>query len=235
MGTHGLQTDPKLPTGSVEVHFVGGEPEYDIVHPSAWDAIERTDEVPDDGLLYHGSLALRDQRSRSALQHLRESADAAVFIDVNLRPPWWRQDTVEADLAEAHWAKLNEVELAQLGFAKDGIRRRATEFLEAFGLLGLVVTRGDRGAVTITAAGDFVDAASAGCVKLIDTVGAGDAFSSVMILGLSLGWPLPTVLERAMEFAAAICAQRGATVSDRRFYMQFIEKWGLQEERTRDV
>ncbi len=40
---------------------------------------------------------------------------------------------------------------------------------------------------------------------MVDTVGAGDAFSAVFILGLSKGWSTALTLERALEFAAAVC------------------------------
>jgi fructokinase len=60
---------------------------------------------------------------------------------------------------------------------------------------------------------------------VVDTVGAGDAFSSVMILGISRDWPLQLSLDRAQQFASAVVGQRGATVHDRRFYQPFAQAW----------
>jgi fructokinase len=62
-------------------------------------------------------------------------------------------------------------------------------------------------------------------VRVVDTVGAGDAFSAVMIHGLRRGWRLATALDRALAFAAAICGQRGATVAEPDFYAPFLEAW----------
>ncbi len=58
-------------------------------------------------------------------------------------------------------------------------------------------------------------------VEVVDTVGAGDAFSAVFILGLSKGWSTDVGLGRALEFAAAVCTLPGATTADRRVYDEF--------------
>lgn len=235
MDTRGLQTDPELPTGRVSVTLEEGEPKYEIVHPSAWDAIEPLDTVPSARLLYHGTLALRDARSRSALRRLRQSAAATVFVDVNLRPPWWNREMIAAELAEADWVKLNDSEFSLLGTREGRLRDCATGFIEAHGLHGLIVTRGSAGAVIATARGDFADAAPGAPVTVKDTVGAGDAFSAVVILGLARRWPVETTLECAMDFAARVCGRHGATVADPAFYTPLIRDWKLEEDGTRDV
>ena len=63
--------------------------------------------------------------------------------------------------------------------------------------------------------------------QVTDTVGAGDAFTSVVLLGQAHNWPLPQLLERAQQFASAIVGVRGATVNDAAFYRPFILDWGL--------
>jgi fructokinase len=84
----------------------------------------------------------------------------------------------------------------------------------------VIVTRGDRGAFVVENGRQF-EAQSPRKVQVVDTVGAGDAFSAVFILGLVKGWPTELTLERAIEFAAAICTVQGATTMDRRFYSEF--------------
>ena len=46
---------------------------------------------------------------------------------------------------------------------------------------------------------------------MVDTVGAGDAFTAAVTLGLLAGWPLGTIHHRANELAAFVCSQAGAT------------------------
>ena len=62
---------------------------------------------------------------------------------------------------------------------------------------------------------------------VVDTVGAGDAFTSVMLLGLVRDWPLDITLRRAQDFASRIVGQRGAVVQDPAFYAEFISAWDL--------
>ena len=70
----GLQVDSRLPTGRVEVSIEDGEPHYDIVHPSAWDAIEPWEPAGRCSLLYHGTLALRDERNSGQILPKTEPA-----------------------------------------------------------------------------------------------------------------------------------------------------------------
>ncbi|WP_232224975.1 PfkB family carbohydrate kinase [Acidihalobacter ferrooxydans] len=59
---------------------------------------------------------------------------------------------------------------------------------------------------------------------MVDTVGAGDAFDSVLLLGLARGWPLEQILGRAQSFASAVVGQRSATTNPD-FYRPFVDQW----------
>ena len=228
MRTDLLQTDREHPTGEVRVTLQGGEPSYDIVEPVAYDFIEAAalDDLPCK-LLYHGSLCLRNEQSGKALDRLRASAPGTVFMDVNLRSPWWHRDKVLEWVGQADWVKLNEAEFALLHEAASDLSVSAQGFLHQYGLQGVVVTRGERGAMVITADEPPLTVAPVKALRVVDTVGAGDAFATVLLLGLNLDWPLRETLERAQAFASALVGQRGATVGDAAFYRPFIEDWGL--------
>ena len=105
-------------------------------------------------------------------------------------------------------------------FTDDSDSATAEVFLANHGLDAVIVTRGGRGAVVVDGRGVF-EATPPAEVEVVDTVGAGDAFSAVFILGLILGWSTEVTLERALEFAAAVCTVQGATVRDRGFYSEF--------------
>ncbi len=231
MDSGGLQTDPERATGRVSIRFDDGEPVYDIVDDCAYDAIDADEAAARAagarGLLCHGSLALRHAASRAALERLRQARPQSVFVDVNLRAPWWRREHVVELLQGASWVKLNRDELRQLGPAAASPRQQAGELLRAHGLDGLIVTLGADGAELLTAAGEHIEASPRGGGEIVDTVGAGDALASVMILGLCRGWPLQTALERAQDFASAIVGRRGATVAEPAFYRAFAEQWQI--------
>ncbi|MEW8506796.1 MAG: carbohydrate kinase [Candidatus Thiodiazotropha sp.] len=223
-----LQRDERHPTGRVMITLEGGEPSYEIVADVAYDFIASTGlEELQVTTLYHGSLGLRNPIARDALRRLKENHPRRIFMDVNLRDPWWQRESVLDWVAEADWVKLNDDELVKLSGASDDPLASASDFRERYNLQGLVVTLGARGALAVTADEASYRVEPEVNLDLVDTVGAGDALSSVLILGLELGWPLQTTLERAQLFASAIVGRRGAVVDDSGFYRSFIDTWRL--------
>lgn len=226
METAAVQVDEALSTGEVQVTFKDGEPSYEIVAPRAFDAI-RGNEVPlwPCSLLYHGTLALREASSRQALVDLRGRSSARVFLDVNLRAPWWKGDEVRALVSNAAWVKLNENELRELFPGKGTLTQRAQAFLEAHELERLIVTRGAQGAFAIDHHTGLFEVVPDTSGQVVDTVGAGDAFTSVLLMGLLRDWPLPLTLERAQAFASQIVGLRGATSTSPEVYEPFVREW----------
>ena len=229
MTTSGLQHDASHPTGSVNIEFIDGEPSYSIVEHRAYDYIDAATlpAMPEKSLLYHGTLALRNPISREALAALKAQRTDTLFMDVNLRDPWWQRSTVLQLVDDAEWVKLNKDELIQLSEASSELEQQADAFIRSYNLKGLVVTLGDKGAFAMTADGQYANVSPSRTEQVVDTVGAGDAFTSVLITGLTYQWPLEQTLERAQEFASMIVGRQGATVHDRNFYQAMITDWGL--------
>ncbi|SMF97364.1 fructokinase [Methylomagnum ishizawai] len=228
MDVAGLETDPVHPTGTVWVGFRDGEPHYEILPDQAYDFIDGGDGrmlIDPPAFLYHGSLALRQPVSRRALETLARQLDCPVFMDVNLRPPWWRAGEILRWTAGADWLKLNGDELAVLVPGCDLPERKARRFLEAHFLRYLVLTQGSEGALALGNAGERATVRPSLAGPVVDTVGAGDAFSAVFLLGRLRGWPLALSLERAQDFASGVVGLRGATVADPDFYRPFAEAW----------
>jgi len=221
-----LQIDAEFPTGAVEISLNNGEPEYQILANQAYDFID-DQSLPsiDCALLYHGSLAARQPVSGKALQRLINRHQGKVFIDINLRKPWWNQTAVAELLTQANWVKLNHQELQQLQVAGDSLEAKMRLFIERYQLEVLVVTLGEQGAWAIDENGELLTVQPDSLQVVVDTVGAGDAFASVLLLGILKAWPLAVSLQRAQQFASALVGQRGATVSDLDFYQSFKAAW----------
>lgn len=221
-----LQIDAEFPTGAVEISLNNGEPEYQILANQAYDFID-DQSLPsiDCALLYHGSLAARQPVSGKALQNLINRHQGKVFIDINLRQPWWNQTAVAELLKQADWLKLNHDELQQLQVAGDSLEAKMRLFIERYQLEVLVVTLGEQGAWAIDENGELLTVQPDSLQVVVDTVGAGDAFASVLLLGILKAWPLAVSLQRAQQFASALVGQRGATVSDLDFYQSFKAAW----------
>lgn len=228
MDTKGLQTSSNLPTGQVVIELNDGEPHYDIVEPVSYDAIEAyTTEKMSCDFLYHGSLAVRNEVSLQALESLKQGKTETVFLDVNLRDPWWDKSSVTRLIHDADWVKLNGEEFALLYNADSGDGDELSSFIRDFNLQGVLLTHGKAGAEVMTVDHQHHKIKPAHEKSVVDTVGAGDAFSAVFILGLMNKWSLSLTLQRAQQFASEIVGQRGATVSEPQFYQQFIKSWNI--------
>lgn len=228
MDASGLQLDSAHPTGTVQVSIEDDEPSFDIVPDQAYDHIDGDCLPPARGsLLYHGSLALRDPASRGALERCKHQYGAPVFVDVNLREPWWSWESALKLIQGARWVKLNERELAALVPDMDDFDGRVQSLQDRFELEALFVTRGGEGALARDRSGSTVRVRPPRRLKVVDTVGAGDAFASVLLLGLTHGWDLEDTLSHAQEFASTVVGLRGATTRDRGFYEPFLRIWGL--------
>lgn len=229
MTTASVQLDAQHPTGRVQVTLADGEPHYEIVADSAYDFIDAQGMpvLAAPGILYHGSLALRNPYSSRALQTVKARHHGKVFVDVNLRSPWWTLKTVQSLLQAADWVKLNHEEFAALWPAPTVLETAMPDFVQAFALDGLIVTCGEKGALACDRQGQFVRVQPRQAVEVVDTVGAGDAFAAVWMLGLQRAWPMSLTLERAQAFASALVGRRGATVADIGFYHAFIRQWSL--------
>jgi fructokinase len=219
MSTDTIAVDAAAPTGTVAV-TVGpdGQPSYRIVEDVAWDRI-----VADSAALAaasiadavcFGSLAQRSAPARSAIRTLVAAAPPASLriFDVNLRAPHIDAEAIESSLCLANALKLNDQELpilAAMFGLPTGEREGMLALVRRFGLQLIALTRGAAGSM-LHADGAWADHPGLP-TKVVDTVGAGDAFTAVLTIGRLAGWPLAEINRRANEVAAFVCSQPGAT------------------------
>lgn len=223
MGMSMMQTDAIHPTGQVTVRFQNNEPSYEIVNNCAYDFIS-AEQLPEDieaGILYHGSLGLRNSVSSSAYEKLVSLGKLKVYLDVNLRPPWWNKEMVMETIGKATWVKLNLDELQILAGDKGDLEEKITRLQTRYELQQVIVTRGEEGALIRTEAGEWVSSPPERAARVVDTVGAGDAFSAMYLHGLLAGWEVMENLRRSQRFASKVVEIRGATTRERSLYKDF--------------
>lgn len=231
MTSIGLQIDAHHQTGRVQVSLQDGQPRFEILADVAYDHIDLVDaqKVLKDisaALFYHGSLVARTDSSNRVVKSLRSQA-GTIFADINLRSPWWSQQQVQELIQHVDILKVNDDELATLmGSTMDleQLEDAARAMQESYKLKQIIVTRGEHGAFSISD-DELIHCAPVKLDNLVDTVGAGDGFSAVCIVGHISGWDDKTTLKRATEFAAQICQQRGATNNDPAIYRDFKNNW----------
>ena len=242
----GVQLDYLHPTGVVRI-----EPEtdehghrFEIAPDQAWDFIH-ADMARLVGLsshpqwLYFGTLAQRAvprpvvrPAAHPALLALLQTTHAKGFLDLNLRDPWVRKDVLRWSLGKAEVVKMNEDELLRvahmMGLGGASQTMLGKRLLHAFGIRQLLVTEGKHGAWLLQDDGAYYHTGPTEPVAgLVDSVGAGDGFAAVFLLGLTQGWPAEMTLERAHRFAGEICRLRGAIPDSADFYRAFVKEWRL--------
>lgn len=237
METLGIQCGNSYPTGTVQVHFKDAQHHfeilplqaYDFIHPSL---VRMTTLSVHPILVYFGTLAQRNEISGRALKVLLRSTGATKFLDINLRAPWYDEKTIRQSLQYADVMKLNAKELGLLAEMFDLTgntqQNQVVDLMSRFDISQSVVTCGENGAWQIDRNGRITEAAGKDtAAKTVDTVGAGDGFSAVCILGTLLHWPVIITLERANSFAAAICGIRGAIPDHADFYQPYTRDWSI--------
>ena len=243
MSEAGLQIDKMEETGRVVVersdrghrfNVLPGQA-YDFINPeqalAALDAVEPA-------ALYFGTLAQRATRSRDTLYALLDASNATRFLDLNLREGQFDERCVFQSMHAADIAKVNEEELQNLfgwyldirpsdaPLSVDEVRAACASLVQMFALEGLIVTLGHRGSVYFGADGAVISHRDNPAPPfIIDTVGAGDAFSAIFLLGRMRRWALQTALAHANEFAAAICSVPGAVPRELAFYDKWEGRW----------
>ena len=172
--------------------------------------------------LYFGTLALRDVRSREALAALRNRTAQCVFMDLNWRDAGPSPEVILQLLHDVDVLKLSDGELAQLLEWLDlpGVgtvpclgdhQAVIAQLCARCGIDHVLVTHGAAGAAAWDFRGSCVARALAPSVPHgIDTVGAGDAFSAMLLAGLLCGGTVKGLLEAAVAFASFSCGWRGA-------------------------
>jgi fructokinase len=223
-----LQVDAAHETGRVTVYFEGGQPQYTIHQPAAWDFLELSDEwvrlAERADALCFGSLAQRCLESRQTIQTLVAQSSAACIrvFDVNLRAPFYSGEVIQESLELATVVKMSDSEvplvLGLLGLPSDeetaldgldALRPSAERLLGEFPSLGLVaVTRGANGSLLVTREEWHSHAGIQ--VKVADTIGAGDAFTAALTHYMLRGADLATLNEAGNRWGAWVASQVGA-------------------------
>lgn len=228
--TQSVEIDEFHPTGTVQVHLENGQPSYEIVPDQAYDYIDgsglETLNIQNAGLIYCGSLVLRSESPFGTLRSILKTTDLPLFVDLNLRPPWYSQETIEYLLDTATWLKVNDEELSAVlkgrEISPDEFLKEGPSICRRLGLERLIVTYGAQGA----AAADrneafFCPPKIPG--EIATTVGAGDSMSAMMISGILQDTPIKTSLALGVSIASAVCTIESAVPREPgMFYSDFV-------------
>lgn len=219
LDTRFLQTIRKRPTSTVTVEVdESGKPKYIIHENVAWDAMTWDESLTELALAADavclGTLAQRSFIARSTIlafvQHTQP--ECLRIFDLNLRQQFYSRDLIDMTLQVCNVLKLNDEEwpiIAKMLEIDPSVPEGIADLMKRYELRLVALTQGGEGSLLVTPEG--IHSQPGEPVKVADTVGAGDAFTASLVIGLLRGEPLPKVHARAARIAAYVCTQPGAT------------------------
>lgn len=215
--TH-IQHDDVAPTGAATIEINEHGHRFTIHEDVAWDRLEFTPHLQSvmqqaDAICF-GTLAQRGHFARETIQRcLWEASDRCLVVfDINIRQHYYDRATIERSLQSANIVKLNadEVVLVQqlLQWPAGSLDEFACRLCGHFGSELVCITRAEHGCF-VASHKESVDVAGKS-VAVVDTVGAGDAFTAALLMTQLEDWPLADAAKFANEVGALVASQPGA-------------------------
>lgn len=218
----GLQVEmPRVeyPTGTVQVSVdAAGVPSYEIKTGSAWDNIPFTSEIEALArratVVCFGSLAQRSPVSRATISRFLEllPEDSLKVFDINLRQSFYSKEILAESFDRCDILKINdeELEIVKRMFGLEDLSEEAAcrNLMEAYRLGMIILTCGTAGSRVYTP--DEVSVMDTPKVTVVDTVGAGDAFTGAFVAALLKECPVRQAHDLAVAVSAYVCTCAGA-------------------------
>lgn len=215
-----ITVDGSRPTGTVIItRHANGDASYKPIPNIASDHIPFTKELTDlahtaDAVCF-GSFGQWEDPSRHTIQGFIKATrlECIKLYDINIRPSRSSPDIMLESLRLATVLKLNDDELAFLSNVLKVNGTPTTQLqtiMKKFDLDLIALTRGTKGAILTSKNGEWDDHPGIP-VTVVDTVGAGDAFTAALIVGLVRKLPLHIINALANRVGSYICTQVGAT------------------------
>ncbi len=192
-------------------------PSYHLLEDVAYDHIPYEEVAEDFDVLYFGTLSLRGENNFRKIRKLLESRRFHdVFVDINIRPPFYTEDTVRFALKNATILKISLEEMptvaALLQFPHTTDHQEFASLLKDGyrNLKCIIITLGGDGAYALDTINEQAYTCEAERVEVRSTVGAGDSFSAAFLHKYEKKEALPACLAHASRIAGFVVSQYDA-------------------------
>ena len=186
-------------------------PSYNLLQDVAYDQIHYEKMPHTFDVLYFGTLALRTEENVKTLKALlSENRYKEVFVDINIRPPFYSDDVVTFAVANATMLKVSEEELPAVcsalampaaGSFPDFAKTLAQRYEK---LKCIIITLGADGAFVLDCRWQEAWTCGSAEVEVVSTVGAGDSFSAAFLSKYMRGCPIENCLDHAVKVAGFV-------------------------------
>jgi fructokinase len=186
-----------------------------------------------------GSLGQRSQTSRNTILKILQSSNSSgsnnclKVFDINLRQHFYNKEIIQTSMEYANVLKFNDEEfpvvIKLLGLDNyirldniikthniDAVDENSnfyidilTNLTKMYSLNLIAVTHGSKGSLLFSKG--QISSHPGFQVEVVDTVGAGDAFTAAVVTGLQNGLNLDEINDLANKLASYVCSREGGT------------------------
>jgi len=216
-----IQVKSRKKTGRVEVEIVNKFKPHYIIHKNvAWDFIKFDNKLEllakkVDAVCF-GSLAQRSLVSRYTIKRFVESVNnnTVKVFDVNLRQNYYSRPIIINSMKLCSILKFNEEELSiiinMLNLEKKKNEKDYCKLIiDEYDLKLMCLTKGKNGSLIMDRSDYFYYTGNR--INIVDTVGAGDAFTAAMVIQYLNGENLEEISRSANFLGSWVASKRGPT------------------------
>ncbi|MBN2547276.1 MAG: carbohydrate kinase [Spirochaetes bacterium] len=213
-----VQIDQQKPTGTVNIKLKNANPDFTITEDVAYDYLEYSNqwlEITEDlDAITFGTLAQRNYSSHLAIQSLlKMSIHSIKLFDVNLR--YYNENMINIIIESLRYTDILKLNDKELKLIRDEYNNHEDDdilfirsLLSEFDIKLAAVTYSDNGCLCV----DKIDYSfhQGYKVKVVDTTGAGDAFSAGLIIKYLDNSSLKETASFCNKLGAYVCTKKGA-------------------------
>lgn len=189
-----------------------GVPSYNVLTDVSYDYIKAPDNINETEFDFFcfGTLALRSKENLETVKSILENSNVRkVYCDINIRPPFFSDETILFALSNANIIKISDEEMH---FVTDACGlKELDDIAEKYNnLVFILFTQGESGATVYDCKNKKTYFENAPKVEVASTVGAGDSFGATFICEYFKTNDTEKSLKKATEISAFVVSKKEA-------------------------
>ncbi len=189
-----------------------GVPSYNVLTDVAYDYIKIPDNINNFqfDVFCFGTLALRSSENLETVKSiLKKSNIKKVYCDINIRPPFFSDETILFALENANILKVSDEELHYV--TKACKYNKLSDISQKYDNLEFILlTQGDKGATVYDCKNKKAYSQTAPKVKVASSVGAGDSFGATFLCEYFKTNDISRSLKKSIEISAFVVSKKEA-------------------------
>lgn len=189
-----------------------GVPSYNVLTDVAYDYIKTPDNIKnfEFDVFCFGTLALRSRENLETVKSILKNGNIKkIYCDINIRPPFFSDETILFALSNANILKISDEELH---FVTEACALKELEDIadKYRNLEFILLTQGEKGATVYDCKNKKTYTKTAPKVEVKSTVGAGDSFGATFICEYFKTNDIEKSLKKATEISAFVVSKKEA-------------------------